>query len=122
MDTDTPRIRRLRSLLAGAPRSGAGNRYPDDLRREVVAAIEEARSSGASLSGLATALGLPPTTLSRWSPPAAPRRGGLVRVDVVPFATRSATIASTPVVELPSGVRVHGLSLDDIVALHSRLT
>jgi len=121
MDIDTPRIRRLRQLLATAPRSGAGNRYPDDLRREVVAAVHDARVSGASLAGLATALGLPLTTLSRWAPVPAPRGGGLIRVDVVSLAATPAGPVRTPVVELSSGIRVHGLSLDDIVALHGRL-
>ena len=81
MDPDTPRIRRLRQLLATAPRSGAGNGYPDELRAEVVAAVHDARGNGASLTGLATALGLPLTTLSRWIPTSRPQQRGLVRID-----------------------------------------
>ena len=122
MDPDTPRIRRLRQLLATAPRSGAGNRYPDELRSEVVAAAHEARANGASLTGLAMALGLPSTTLSRWIPTAAPRQRGLVRIDVVSPMTSAMAAPSAPIVELSSGLRVRGLSLEDIVALHRRLT
>jgi transposase-like protein len=122
MDPDTPRIRRLRHLLATAPRSGAGNRYPDELRAEVVAAVHEARGNGASLTGLAMALGLPSTTLSRWIPTAAPQPRGLVRIDVVSTTPAAMAAPSVPIVELSSGLRVRGLSLEDIVALHRRLS
>ena len=121
MDPDTPRIRRLRQLLAVAPRSGAGNRYPDHLRAEVVAAVHEARANGASLTGLATALGLPQTTLSRWLPGPAVSPRGLVRIDVVTASAASTVERSEAVVELPSGLRIRGLSLEGIVALHRRL-
>jgi hypothetical protein len=99
MDIDTSRTRRLHRLLAGAPRNGAGNRYPDDLRREVVVVFEEARAEGTSMDALAAALGLPVTTLSRWSLEA-PRRGGLLRVDNVPVAPLPAAVASAPIVDV----------------------
>lgn len=121
MDPDTPRIRRLRQLLAVAPRSGAGNRYPDELPAEVVAAVQEARGNGASMMRLATALGLPQTTLSRWIPCAAPASRSFVRIDVVAAPVAAAPERSDAVVELPSGLRIRGLSLQDIVALHRRL-
>jgi len=127
MDPDTPRIRRLRQLLAVAPRSGAGNRYPANLRADVVAAVHEARGNGASMMGLAAALGLPQTTLSRWLPRPATQKRGLVRVDILaapvpaPAPAPAAPERSDAIVELPSGLRIRGLSLQDIVALHRRL-
>jgi lambda repressor-like predicted transcriptional regulator len=96
MDPDTPRIRRLRQLLATTPRSGAGNRFPEEPRAEVVAALHEARGNGASLTGLGTALGLLSRTLSRWIPTSRPRLRRIVDLHTLDRERPVIEVASPP--------------------------
>jgi hypothetical protein len=116
MGVEMPSIRRARELLARARRDGVGRGYPDGVRQEVVLAVGEARARGSSLTGLSNALALPLTTLSRWLP-----EPGLVQVQIaeVPAGSRS---GEALVVELGSGLRILGLTLDGVVALHRRLS
>ena len=118
MEIETSSIRRARQLLAVARRDGVGRAYPSAVRAEVVRTVREARERGSSLTVLSQVLGLPLTTLSRWVP-----EPSLLQVEVGAFEVRAEATAAEPImVELPTGLRVHGLTLDGVVALHRRLS
>jgi hypothetical protein len=106
--TDLKRLRKMIELK----RSAAG-RLPASTRTEIVMAVERAHDDGMSYSALADALGVKLQTLSRWreARPAAK----LVAVRV-PLPAAGFTVHA------PHGVRVEGLSLDDVAELLKRLS
>lgn len=104
-------MKRLRAMV-GARRS-AGGRVPRAAQAENVAEIERAHAAGASYSSIAAALGLTLNTLARW-------RGKSARAKLV--AVRVPLPASSLVVHGPRGLRIEGLSLDDVAALLVRLS
>lgn len=86
---------------------GVGRRYPADVRRQVVAWVQGERAVGRSWGELADELGIPVSTLVRWS----------TRPRAVPVIVQAA--APSPSVSLvsPSGWRIEGVSLEQALAL-----
>jgi len=98
----------LKRLLSGFEQ-GVGRRYPADVRGRVVAWMASERAGGRSWSALSDELGIPATTLMRWS--SLPRA-----LPVVVEAQRS-SLSSVVSMVSPSGWRIEGVTLDQALAL-----
>jgi hypothetical protein len=112
---DDDRTAVLRQSLARAERPGAGKGFPVSLKREVAAFVQSQRARGRSYASLAAGLGVSATTLTRWEQsdePAAFAAVAIVAEEVVGGAL---------VVHGPSGMRIEGASIDDVVRLWARL-
>ena len=100
------------------PRSA---RYPAALRQELGNLARHAHASGTSFAAFARSLGVTPTLVLRSRSPRAERparrTAGAVRpVVVTPVAVPPAARAPA-IVTLPSGIRIEGLCVPEIVAL-----
>jgi len=110
-------IRRLRSdarqLAHGKVPTAI--RYPAPFRAEVVAVTRTQVEHGASVHRVASALGLPARSLTRWLQQSAPPvlRPVTVRPDPMPMAAP----AAGPVLVTPQGLRIEGLDLDTLIAV-----
>jgi transposase len=107
-------LKALRATVEASRTSGGRLRRASQL--EVASAIERARSEGASYAAIAVALGVTQQTLKRWRSSDAGSSLALIRVvDPAPVA-RAVTVHG------PRGVRIEGLTLDEIAALLVRLS
>lgn len=114
MTTTTQEARWLRQELAGRER-GRGKRYGRELRERVAAFARHRRSEGRSWAAIATELGVPLKTVSRWCEPspAAPSSALALRaVEVVP-----SHIASSLAITTRSGLRVEDATLEEVIAI-----
>jgi hypothetical protein len=95
-------------------------RYPRELRREIGRLARHAHASGTSFASFARRLGVAPTWVLRARQPDVripQRKPGAVRpVVVTPVASPSPARAATAVT-LPTGLRIEGLGVPEIVAL-----
>ena len=103
---------RLRAVHRG--RAGGRQRYPADLRAEIVTVTRAGRGAGRSVRSLARDLGVSAPTLTRWL--RRPRRGPLRQVMLAPSAM-AAEGAPAPVLVTPHGARVEGLDLAGLVTV-----
>lgn len=106
-------LRELRHHLSGIPR-GRGRRFPAALRQRIVAWLVLRRAQGAECRELALELGMSTTTLQRWltARREPPRHLALRPVTMLDEpAQRSLTLVG------PSGLRLEGLTLADVLAL-----
>jgi hypothetical protein len=96
-------------------------RYPAALRRELGRLARHAHASGTSFAAFARSLGVTPTLVLRSRPPRAersPRRpAGAVRPVVVTPVAGPTPARVAAIVTLPSGMRIEGLRVPEIVAL-----
>ena len=105
-------IHQLRAALAEARKQGRA--YPPALRARALRVVERAQGEGHSPCAMANALGVAATTLLTWqraAPAASPFLPVLVRELPAPPPPAAFSLV------LPGGVRVEGLSLDDLAAL-----
>lgn len=107
----TTGLKDLRALIERG-RTASGQ-LRSETRGEVVDLIERARGAGTSYREIASAVGVKFQTLMSWR--AQQKSTALVPVRVV-MPSRSV------IVHGPGGLRVEGLSLDELVALWSRLS
>lgn len=111
-------LKALRRLIA-ASRSPAG-RVPAEVRVEVISAVERADAMGMTRGAIAEALGIEEAALARWR--WRTRASKLVAVRVsTPTPMTAPPAPTTLTVHGPAGVRVEGLSLDDVAGLLKRL-
>jgi transposase-like protein len=109
----------MEDLAAGFCRGAkerTGLRYPEELRQLAVEYAQQARGQGHSWRLIAERLGLSEWSLHRWLRRSI--KGGeshSLRVHEVRVTEQ--TSASQPVLVMPSGARVEGLSMRDLVAL-----
>jgi hypothetical protein len=89
--------------------------YPEELRRRIVAHVRERRAAGALLNDIARELGISPTLLHRWGVKRVPsfRR---VEVGAAPQLPGARCL-----LHAPHGVRVEGLTLDEVIEVLRRL-
>jgi transposase-like protein len=95
-------------------------RYPRELRREIGRLARQAHTAGTSFAALARRLGVAPTLVlrARQADDQIPRRTpGAVRAVVVTPVESPPPAPAAAVVTLPSGTRIEGLSVREIVAL-----
>jgi len=97
--------------LSAIPR-GRGRRVPAELRERIVAWTAPRRARGAWWRELSRSLGVPAKTLKRWATPRAPRVLALRPVDVIDEApVRTVTIVA------PSGLRIEGVMIADVITI-----
>lgn len=94
-----------------------GLRYSKELRQLAVEYARQARAQGHGRSRISKRLGVSECTVVDWlrqgGEPGSPRRLQVHEVKV----TEPETVASHPVLVMPSGARVEGLSMGDLVVL-----
>jgi hypothetical protein len=100
--------------LSAIPR-GRGRRVPAELRERIVAWTAACRARGAWWCELSRALGVPAKTLKGWTTPRAPhtaRALALRPVHVIDEApVRTVTIVA------PSGLRIEGVTITDVITI-----
>jgi hypothetical protein len=104
----------LRLALSSHER-GRGNRYPSPLRARVVAFAQARRGEGATWVQIAAELGLELETVRRWclksnDAVAAP---AILPVEIVADSGAAAGLS----IVSPSGVRVEGVTLAEVIAV-----
>jgi hypothetical protein len=121
MDAATARrAERIRLAVKGLGKRGPGRRYPEALKREVLAYLAERRKVGRGPATVAVELGIPERSVKLWSE--APRPSGAPTFVAMSVGT-AANDASVPriVVHGPTGVRVDGLDVAALADLLRRL-
>lgn len=105
---------KLRSAVARVchRRKPQGRRYPEDLRRRIVAHVISERSKGVSVHSTATSLGVSHPTLLGWLQT---ESNGFRSVAVRPSAPEGET--ATLCLVTPQGHRVEGLDREDVAFL-----
>ncbi len=106
-------LRSLRRQLAARAR-GRGKRYAPDLRSRATAWAQRAIAGGARLTEVARALDIDDETLRKWLRKDSTATTSLVPVEVI--VDEPVALAGVRVVS-PTGYRVEGLALDEVVAL-----
>jgi hypothetical protein len=106
-------LRELRRDLGAIPR-GRGRRIPAALRARVITWTAARRTRGAGWRELARELGVPAGTLTRWL---APGPAQAPQVALRPVAVLDAPARSPLTVVAPSGLRVEGVTLADVIAI-----
>ena len=100
------------------PRSA---RYPAALRQELGRLAQHAHAAGTSFTAFARGLGVTPSLVLRSRPPRAARGArtmpGAVRPVVITPSEGPPTAPAATIVTLPSGMRIKGLGVPEIVAL-----
>jgi transposase len=112
-------VRQLREALERAERSGAGRPYPEPLRRAANDYRREREREGASLRQVAAELGVSEASLARWARGREEPVGQFRAIEVVAEPVRP---VSAVVVHGPRGLRIEGLSLQELAALIERLS
>jgi Homeodomain-like domain len=110
---------RLRAEVRALGPRHQGARIPAQLRAEIIAHARAWRAAGASMRRIATALGVAPESVRRWTQPAPVTPPALVPVQVV--AERPAGGPSPVTLVSPRGFRVEGLRLADVRTLLAAL-
>jgi hypothetical protein len=102
----------LRAKLA-AHVVGRGKRYDVELKGRVVAFAQGQRAQGQAWSEIARELDMPFETVRRWCVGRGPRAKRMREVAIVaaPRTLSALTISS------PNGLRIEGVTLDDVVVL-----
>lgn len=112
-----------------APTGKRPGRYPDELRNIAIAYSKEAQAQGMPHRLAAETLGVDPATLAAWqrqkkakaqSSPALDAPPKLRRVEVVDSSDFSVATGGLCVVG-PRGLRIEGMSIEQVVVLFERL-
>jgi hypothetical protein len=112
MDSDG---RGLRFEIAALGR-GHGRRYPPELRRRIVRWLDRVAEDGVSRAAGAALLGVPPNTIAMW--PGSERGGStaLVPIEIVDDVS-SAAAGNELALVMPSGVRVQGALVEQVIQI-----
>jgi transposase-like protein len=89
-------------------------RYPSELRRRIVEHVRERRAAGMLLNDIAREIGISSTLLHRWDLTLV-RKFRRVELSAAPSSSARCLLHA------PHGVRVEGLTLDDLVEVLRRL-
>lgn len=110
-----PELRELRRRLDSIPR-GRGRRIPLELRARVTAWVAKRRDHGDGWVELVHKLGVSTLTLQRWSssPPSRPSREVMLRCVEV---AEPAPVQRTIVLVSPTGLRIEGLTIADVIEI-----
>jgi transposase-like protein len=125
----------LKSTVAATAATAAG--MPKEAREDAVALARDVSKAGGTAHEVALALGVHPTTLSRWKRESTGRGGSAghagraktspfreVRVEPAPRSSGSSTAAprALRVAHAPSGLVIDGLDVEALAALLRSLT
>lgn len=106
-------LRDLRRRLDAVPR-GRGRRFPAPLRERVVAWVTARRARGVGWRELSRELGVPARTLEHWAllRPEPEHIVALRPIDVIDEPScRTVTVVA------PSGVRIEGVTIADVITI-----
>jgi hypothetical protein len=118
--TDTE-ARELRRKLDSIPR-GRGRRIPLELRARATAWVAKRRECGDGWGELVDKLGVPASTLQRWTSGPSSRAVMLRRVEIAALAPAPAPAERTVTLVSPTGVRVEGVTISDVIEILRGLT
>lgn len=120
MDREAARIRGL--VRAAGPR-GRGARFPDDVRRELIAFARSRRHDGIGVRRIAAATGVSTESIRRWTQRKESRSAAreLVPVEVRADVPRSDLRRVALSVSSPTGYRIDGLTFEQAVVALGRL-
>ena len=116
-------VAEIRQLVADSRPASHRSGYPPDVRRRVVEWARRGREAGLSYNALAAKAGLSRKTLRGWcsedEPVASPRPGHSMEVTDtwLPVKVQSAATSSGLRWVTPTGHRVEGLGLEEVVHL-----
>jgi len=119
-DVTARRVEQIRAAVRGLGKRGPGRRYPEAVKREVLAYLAERRKAGRGPATVAVELGIPKRSIKLWSE--APRPTGtasFVAMTMAPVVSEAP--APRIVVHGPAGVRVEGLDVETLADLLRRL-
>jgi hypothetical protein len=112
--TTTQEGRRLKRQLAAQER-GRGKRYDGALRERVVMFAKHRRSEGRSWAEIATELGVAFETVRRWC--LGRRQARETALALRPVEVAAVHERSVLAVVAPSGLRVEGATVDEVIAI-----
>lgn len=110
----TQEARLLRQAIEAHDR-GRGRRYSPELRARVAAFAAKRRAEGATWKAIAAELGATFETVRRWG--RRPSRSSRTALALRPVEVVAKPVASSLAVVALSGLRVEGLTLDDVIVL-----
>lgn len=116
----TKRAARIRTAIRALGTRGQGRRYPEPLKRDVLAYLAERRKAGRGLAATSVELGIPKRSIKLWS--SSPRPSStptFVTMDVADAAKVPPALGV--VVHAPGGVRIEGLDVASLADLLRRL-
>lgn len=123
----TPDLKRARAVLE-AKAAGRGGRIRATLQREVLGTVQAAHDAGLSYERIAEALGIRSRMLNRWRrrerrlrAKHEAERSGASTPEAEFVAVRVPLSASGLIVYGPAGLRIEGLSIDNVAELCRRL-
>jgi hypothetical protein len=121
MDETSAAIRRrIRQQVGALGPRGATSRVPDAIRTVIVQYARRRQAAGAGWPTIARDVGFSVGAITSWA------RAETAPPRLRPVAVRAAAIVALPaaglVVVLPSGVRIEGLQVADVLALLAQLT
>lgn len=121
MDTQTRKTApEIRAAIRKLGPRGKGRRYPEELKRDVLAYLAERRRMGRGLTATSAELGIPERSLKIWS--SAPRPSSVPSFIAMTLAgAPELRPASSIVVHTPGGVRIEGLDVAALADLLRRL-
>lgn len=111
----------LRAALASADRRGAGRPYPEELRRAAVTHWRERRRGGVSAGDVAAELGISGVSLQRWVLGKEPRESSFRKVELAVVVEPTSMLVERIVVHGRCGVRVEGLTVEQVAELLGKL-
>jgi hypothetical protein len=116
----TKKAAAIRAAIRELGKRGKGRRYPESVKREVIAYLTERRKVGRGLATTSAELGIPERSIKLWS--SAPRPTTTPRF-VAMTVGDAAEISPPPriVVHAPGGVRIEGLDVAAVADLLRRL-
>ena len=111
------RVREFRAAVE-AHRKSKQFRYPEELKREAAELVPLLRKEGSSRSAVEKLLDVNWQTLARWvGASRGTERKKQAKPKPVPVVLAGSSASSSPVLVTPNGVRVEGLSVDDITTV-----
>jgi transposase len=115
----TKRAARIRAAVKSLGKRGPGRRYPETLKREVLAYLAERRRRGRGLATTSSELGIPERSIKLWA--GAPRAPSAPAFVTMAVTEERDPPASRIVVHAPGGVRIEGLDAASVADLLRRL-
>lgn len=107
------RRQHIRALIETLGKRKTGFRYPDKVKRRILAFVDAELEDGAKLSEVASFLGIGYDTLKRWIDVRAGGTFASVSVKSAPAVEKSAVLSMVA----PSGWRMEGLDVSQVIEL-----
>lgn len=110
---------RIRATVKSLGKRGPGRRYPEAVKRDVLAYLAERRRAGRGIAATSTELGIPERSIKLWA--GAPRPSSAPMFVPVTVATATEDTSAPRIVVYGPGFRVEGLDVPALADLLRRL-